>query len=357
MDKGHRFYQHQPYNNLSPFLLERMLFISQSVPYEEAVVVLQYFLGIDTNATALFRLSNHYGAQSSEIMERETIGREVPVTGFVYAQSDGSMVLTREGDVKAKDAAGTPTDNDARQEYQTSSRELKKTVKDGNWKEVKLCRLYHSSAKLSTDHRSWIEHSQYVGSLGCLQEFKRKAEHLIDPYEKLNERLVFISDGASWIHKWQRENYPKATQILDLFHACEHLSAFIQLVIEDDSERKQWFKARKDELMESNLKAVIACIQEISKHKSKIIRKKASNLVEYYRKNEMRMDYKTYLEKGMQIGSGAIEAAHRTVVQRRLKLSGQRWSKQGAQNILNLRVCFMSGRWDELVKIIRSTAA
>jgi len=149
MDKAHRFYKNQSYNNISPFLLERMLFISQSVPYEEAVFVLQYFLGIDSNATALFRLANHYGAQSSEIMETETIGREVPVTDFVYAQSDGSMVLTREGDVKQKDASGAPTDNDTPQEYQNSSRQLKKKVKDGNWKEL-------SFAACITPQPNWV---------------------------------------------------------------------------------------------------------------------------------------------------------------------------------------------------------
>lgn len=67
------------------------------------------------------------------------------------------------------------------------------------------------------------------------------------------------------------------------------------------------------------------------------------------------MDYKKYLHIGCGIiGSGAIESAHRTVVQKRLKLSGQRWSKKGAQNMLNLRVTQMNGQWNKVVKLVKT---
>lgn len=56
------------------------------------------------------------------------------------------------------------------------------------------------------------------------------------------------------------------------------------------------------------------------------------------------MDYKRYLQEGLRIGSGAMEAAHRTVIQSRMKRSGQRWSDRGAQNLLNLRVAYKSGK-------------
>jgi hypothetical protein len=67
------------------------------------------------------------------------------------------------------------------------------------------------------------------------------------------------------------------------------------------------------------------------------------------------MDYKKYLQIGCGlIGSGAIESAHRTVVQKRLKLSGQRWTKRGAQSMLNLRVTHMNGQWDKVVKLVQT---
>ena len=78
--------------------------------------------------------------------------------------------------------------------------------------------------------------------------------------------------------------------------------------------------------------------------------------IRYYQNNKERMQYKTYKDAGYLIGSGAIEAAHRDVVQQRLKLSGQRWSKKGAQQIVNLRAYKKSNRWKEVVNIIKKAA-
>jgi len=69
------------------------------------------------------------------------------------------------------------------------------------------------------------------------------------------------------------------------------------------------------------------------------------------------MQYKEYLEARLFIGSGAIEAAHRTVVQSRLKKSGQRWSVIGAQNMLDLRVAYMSNQWQNVLKFIKPISA
>ncbi len=67
------------------------------------------------------------------------------------------------------------------------------------------------------------------------------------------------------------------------------------------------------------------------------------------------MDYKYYQQIGCGIiGSGAIESAHRTVVQKRMKLSGQRWSKKGAQNMLNLRVTHMNGQWSKVIELTKT---
>ena len=74
-------------------------------------------------------------------------------------------------------------------------------------------------------------------------------------------------------------------------------------------------------------------------------------LLNYYEVNRRRMRYKTFRDKGLLIGSGAMESAHRTVVQSRLKRSGQRWSIRGVQNVLNLRIINKSGHWS-LIKNI-----
>src|SRR5690606_27439713 len=80
----------------------------------------------------------------------------------------------------------------------------------------------------------------------------------------------------------------------------------------------------------------------------------AQNLIGYYNANRLRMDYSKYKQIGAGIiGSGAIESAHRTVVQKRMKLSGQRWTHIGAQNMLHLRTTSMNGRWDKVITLTK----
>ncbi|MEZ4884583.1 MAG: hypothetical protein R3E32_07660 [Chitinophagales bacterium] len=66
------------------------------------------------------------------------------------------------------------------------------------------------------------------------------------------------------------------------------------------------------------------------------------------------MMYKTFRDTGLFIGSGAIESAHRTVIQKRLKQSGQRWTLDGAQKIIDLRLMNMNQQWHELIKLIQA---
>ena len=72
----------------------------------------------------------------------------------------------------------------------------------------------------------------------------------------------------------------------------------------------------------------------------------------YFIEHEDRMLYKTYREKGLMIGSGPIEAAHRSVLQQRMKQSGQKWTTEGANAIANLRCYRKSGAWKLIKKII-----
>lgn len=66
-----------------------------------------------------------------------------------------------------------------------------------------------------------------------------------------------------------------------------------------------------------------------------------------YLRDRMRyMAYALYRRLGLPVGSGVTEAACKTVYTQRLKLSGMRWQKSGAQRILNLRVLQLSGVWE-----------
>ena len=177
----------------------------------------------------------------------------------------------------------------------------------------------------------------------------------MSPYAHLNKKLVFITDGALWIKNWITETYPDATQILDLYHVKEHLARFAELAHFTPFEKRKWLEQQAERLKQGGFRKVVDSIQAFTLP-SLSAREEQGKLINYLLENEYRMQYKDYFERGLFVGSGAIEAAHRTVVQCRLKRSGQRWSIAGAQNMLNLRVEFMSDRWDKVVNLIQNSA-
>ena len=68
------------------------------------------------------------------------------------------------------------------------------------------------------------------------------------------------------------------------------------------------------------------------------------------------MQYHLFKEKGLVIGSGAIESAHKDVSQKCLKLSGQRWTKSGLQQMAQLRVVYKSKKWDHIEQLCKKVA-
>ena len=97
-------------------------------------------------------------------------------------------------------------------------------------------------------------------------------------------------------------------------------------------------------------------VQKIINELSSVLVKseQAEKLIDYYESNKTRMDYPLYKKLGAGIiGSGAIESAHRTVVQKRMKQSGQRWSRKGAQNMLYLRVTKKNNQWSRIVELTK----
>lgn len=175
-----------------------------------------------------------------------------------------------------------------------------------------------------------------------------------DHWDNLPNKIS-IADGARYIWKWADALYPDATQILDFYHAKEHLSQFAQAVIADEAQRKSWIKQQSYSLLDDGIEKVISQVKKrnVKTHLGRRIKK---SLVAYYQTNSCRMLYKTYRHAGLLIGSGAMEAAHRHVIQHRMKLSGQRWPIQGAQKIENLRVTYKNNQWNHIIELTKKAA-
>lgn len=325
MSKTHPIAQHTFHFGISSKLQELLCLVGQAYVFEEGSEILNQTLGIKISSKQIQRVSEYYGQVIEEQQEQYiSEEKEVPVLPIlneeelIYMMMDGSMVYTREEE----------------------------------WKEMKVGRIFAGIDRVPIQkNRNQITQSMYVCHLGNHKDFFAKLEAYIRSYKN----IVCIADGAKWLWNWVEDNYPDVIQILDFYHAIEKLAIFASNQYIDKEERKKWMEIQKQQLLNNNVKSIINQLQEtiaISKEAAKT----QTDAIRYYQNNITRMQYKTYVEKGYVIGSGAIESAHRNVVQQRLKLSGQRWSMNGAQQIVNLRAYKKSNRWAEVVDIIKLAA-
>ncbi|MEO6327978.1 MAG: hypothetical protein ABIO55_03560 [Ginsengibacter sp.] len=153
--------------------------------------VLKEILQVEVSETQIYRVTDFYGKAVEASVNEEPGLSPVKADEVMYAEAYGSMILTREE----------------------------------GWSEVKVGSLFKISDCLHADGKPvWISHSQYTAHLGSHKEFTKTMDGLIDKYGSLGNRLVFVSDGATWIKNWIDDAFPKAISILDYYHECEHLT-------------------------------------------------------------------------------------------------------------------------------------
>ena len=109
---------------------------------------------------------------------------------------------------------------------------------------------------------------------------------------------------------------------MDYYHCKEHLCEFTKLYYKNEKQRYKWIARFSGMMITKGLDPIIAVLEKLSKQRKTT--GKRTKLINYYRRNKDRMQHHQYLEKELLIGSGAIEAAHKDVLQQRLKLSAQR---------------------------------
>lgn len=301
---------------ISPAMQELMVYAGTSECYEKCNEVIDKFIDIKVSPAQVYRVTDCYGKESSKFVNAERTLEPVKKHEVLYAEVDGSMIQTTQG-----------------------------------WKEVKVGRIFTSGSCIDPNgNASWIRHSQYSAQLGGCTEFENTMENILDNYGNLGKRLVFINDGAVWIKNWIEDAYPTAVSILDYYHACEHLHQFTETHFKGNLVGQKWAATQKELLLNSEVGKVIKHIKKLKTENNE-----AEKLIQYYQSNIGRMDYKAYKKIGAGIiGSGAIESAHRTVVQKRMKLSGQRWTNEGAQNLLNLRVIKMNDQWSKIIQLTKT---
>jgi hypothetical protein len=302
---------------MSRYLQETACYLGQSLPFDEGSEMLKKLTGCELSDKQIERVSHFYGNEiegfDSQVFDNQPFESN---SALHYVMADGSMVLTRE---------------------------------DGR-REMKLGRVFAAQSILNYKERREVCVSRYTAHLGSHTDFLNKFDRHLDGLKN----IVAVADGAPWIWDFFETTYPDAIQILDFYHAAERLSQFAVAQFPDKILRGQWVETQKKLLLQDKVEEVIKTIKElVCKGQTLDIQSKT---VTYFNNNKKRMLYKTYTDKGYLIGSGAIESAHRHVIQQRMKLAGQRWTLDGVQQIANLRVAYKNKCEGNIRKIIKNAA-
>jgi hypothetical protein len=172
-----------------------------------------------------------------------------------------------------------------------------------------------------------------------------------------NWLLEVLGDGAPWIWNLAEMHFPGVPQLLDFYHAAEHLhrTAF---TLWSAGVADVWWHRRLDQLKNGERDNFFAALKLIAKrYETDDPEISPKRLLAYFEENRERLDYAKALGRKLPIGSGTVESATGHIVQQRLKQSGMRWSLPRAQAVLNLRTRHRSGQfeqyWENLAMGIR----
>jgi hypothetical protein len=199
---------------------------------------------------------------------------------------------------------------------------------------------YPIRAPDSTTYRGGVETAEEFGQ-GLYREAQERG------WSRAQQKVV-MGDGAEWIWNLAAEHFPEALQIVDLYHAPEHLwEVARRLYPADPGKQKGWMKVHQKHLLDKGkIKKLVAVLRTI-KCGDPNTAEKIRNETDYFARNAERMRYPKFRRQHLFVGSGVIEAGCKTVVASRLKRSGMFWTVQVANAILALRCSYLNARFED----------
>lgn len=314
MSRKHPFSQPVLGQRTSPFLQQKLSLLGCVEVFGEVPQRISSLLGIAVNHNQVYRTCQRV----AKALDQPTLNQPAKVLSDalkqedeqVYAMVDGSMVFTDDG-----------------------------------WQETKVGRIFQATHSVENEVHNWeMQTSHYVAKRGHYTDFTANFEQSLPPESACQK--VFVTDGATWIGQWIADRYPKAVHIIDVFHVCEKLAS----IAPKDS--KAWLAKQTQTLLNSGVEQVMTELKTLPSCPGDEIHK----LMGYLENHKHQMDYPHYRKQGWMIGSGAIESAHRTLLQVRMKRSGQRWANTGCDHMIKLRLAYQNNRCDLIQNLLKHAA-
>jgi hypothetical protein len=323
---------------LSPGVRRMQAAVGQETPFDHGRQQMKLLADLEVTTKSVERTAEAIGADIAQGAQEEigravqldlpiVLGKPVPI---LYVQMDGTGIP-----VVKKETVG---------------RQGKTEGQPSHTREVKLGCVFTQTA---WDKKGFPirdpDSTTYTGAIETAEEFGKRL--YVEAWKRgwsRAEKKVVMGDGAEWIWNLAEQHFPGAVQIVDLYHARQHLWDLARrLHPNNEAGQKAWMKLHQKRLLDKGkIEKLVAAIRSIHSNNSEVADKIRIE-ADYFDRNADRMRYPKFRKQHLFVGSGVIEAGCKTVIGSRLKKSGMFWTVRGANAIIALRCCHLNGRFED----------
>jgi len=321
----------------SPGVRRMQAMVGQEMPFEHGRQQLELLAGLEVNAKSVERTAESVG-QDLARREQEQIQRAVQLDLPIVVGEPVPILYVE------MDGTGVPV-----VKKETLGRKGKQDGQPAHTREVKLGCVF---TQTRWDKEGYAirdpDSTTYVGAIETAEEFGKRlyVEAWKRGWSRARKKVV-LGDGAEWIWNLAQQHFPGAVQIVDLFHARQHLWDLARRLYPNDKvQQKRWIRIQQNRLDKGKIEQLVLALGSIETTNAELAEKLRTE-AEYFQTNTERMRYPKFREQHLFVGSGVIEAGCKTVIGSRLKRSGMFWTVRGANAILALRCCQLNGRFED----------
>jgi hypothetical protein len=321
----------------SPGVRRMMAVVGSEAAFDAGREQLELLAGLRVSTSSVKRQAEAIGAELVRLEQAEIqrsvqlqlpipLGPPIPV---LYVEIDGTGVPV----VKKETAQRTGT----------------QPGQPPHTREVKLGCVF-TSAGVDRENRPIRDagSTTYTGAIENAEEFARRIYREAFQRGWARARIkVILGDGAIWIWNIAEDQFPGAILIVDFYHASEHLHTLSRwLFPADEKARRRWVSVAMYLLDSGEIESLVTMIRcLLAQHPE--LAEKLETEAQYFERNADKMRYPKFRAQGLFVGSGVIEAGCKTVIGSRLKQSGMFWTVEGANQIIALRCCRLSGKFED----------
>jgi len=328
----------------SPGVRRMQAVVGQEVPFDHGRQQMKLLADLEVNAKSVERTAEAVGEDIAH-REHEEIQRAVQLDLPVVVGEPVPVLYVE------MDGTGVPV-----VKKETLGRQGKQDGQPARTREAKLGCVFTQTA---WDQEGYPirdpDSTSYVGAIETAEEFGKRL--YVEAWKRgwsRAQKKVVLGDGAEWIWNLAQQHFPGAIQIVDLFHARQHLWELARkLYPNDEAQQKRWIRVQQNRLDQGKIEKLVLALQSIHPIHPELA-EELRKQIEYLQTNAERMRYPQFRKQQLCVGSGVIEAGCKTVIGSRLKQSGMFWTVRGANAILALRCCQLNGRFEDYWELRRA---